>query len=50
MVSLLQQTLEMLQDYDLTENDVIWVGSEDFFISWEDFKLFADVFFCTTKQ
>ena len=43
MVSLLQQTLEMLQDYDLTEDDVIWVGSEDFSISWEDFKLFADV-------
>lgn len=41
-MNLLEETLEVLADYDLTEADVLWVGTHEETISWEAFKKAAD--------
>ena len=41
--NLLQETIKKLKEYYRTEEDVLWVGSEDFgWFTWEDFKELAD--------
>ena len=41
--NLLQETIKKLKEYQKTERDILWVGSEDFgWFTWEDFKELAD--------
>ena len=41
--NLLQETIKKLKEYQKTERDILWVGSEDFgWFTWEDFKKLAD--------
>ena len=41
-MNLLQETLKALSVCKKTETDVIWVGSLEYEISWDDFKRLAD--------
>lgn len=41
--NLLNETLEILEENGLTENDVEWVGNEEFYFSFEHFKKIANV-------
>jgi hypothetical protein len=42
-MNLLEETLSILKENNLTEEDVKWVGSNDIWFSWEDFKLLANI-------
>lgn len=42
MINLLQETIEILQRYDKTEQDVKWVGDSTHKISWKQFKRYAN--------
>lgn len=43
MTNLLQETIYYLKEHDLTENDVIWVGSQDLHFSFKHFATIADI-------
>jgi hypothetical protein len=36
--NLYNETIEILNDNNLTENDVVWVGNKEFKMSWSEFK------------
>ena len=51
-MNLLEETLEILEEYDKTPGDVLWVGTvttlrwrerDPFSYSWEEFKVVADI-------
>lgn len=42
-MNLLKETIEDLKDHGLTEKDVLWVGSHNAWITWENFKQIADI-------
>lgn len=42
-MNLLKETLEEFAQNNKTENDIIWVGCEDFKTTWENFKEVADI-------
>ncbi|MEL3959485.1 hypothetical protein NST17_20245 [Caldifermentibacillus hisashii] len=41
--NLLEETLEILEEHGLTENDVEWVGNKSLYFSFDHFKKIADV-------
>lgn len=43
MSNLLKETLELFKDLDITEEEVLWVGTLRSHMTWEHFKLIADV-------
>lgn len=42
-MNLLNETVEILNAYGRNEEDILWVGGDDFYITWENFKEVADV-------
>lgn len=42
-MNLLQETLEVLKNNELTPDDVYWVGTDKAHTSWENFAKVADV-------
>lgn len=42
MENLLIETLRVLELHGLTPNDVRWIGNEDYWSTWENFKELAD--------
>jgi len=43
MKNLLEETLEILGQYNKSELDVLWVGGNKFKTTWENFKEVANV-------
>lgn len=45
MSNLLQQTLDVMEEYEKAPSDVAWVGSKDgkYAMEWSDFEKIADV-------
>lgn len=43
MTNLLEETKEILKEYDKITSEVEWVGNGEYVISWEDFEKIADV-------
>jgi len=42
-MNLLQETLEILAENNKIPSDILWVGSLDYYFSWEEFVKIADV-------
>lgn len=42
-MNLLKETLEILEEHGRNEDEVVWVGSNDFYTTWEHFKTIANV-------
>lgn len=40
-INLYNETLEILNENNLTESDVVWVGNKEFKMSWHEFKEIA---------
>lgn len=43
MQNLLEETIQTLRLYGLSEKDIKWVGGDETWFTWEDFKLLANV-------
>jgi len=43
MANLLRETLTFLASFDLTENDVLWVGDQNCYCDWEHFASTAAI-------
>lgn len=43
MTNLLNETIEVLEKYGKTLEDVVWIGSKDGYITLETFKKLADI-------
>ena len=42
-MNLLRETIEELKENKKKEKDVLWVGSKDNYITWNEFKKIADI-------
>jgi len=42
-MNLLKETIEVLNHYNLTEKDILWVGCLDFYVGADEFLKIADV-------
>ena len=49
-MNLLKETLNMLELCNKNEEDVLWVGRDNFYMSFKTFKTLADVEYDTAKQ
>lgn len=43
MTNLLKETIQKLNENNKTENDILWVGSENYKTTWEHFKTISDI-------
>jgi len=43
MTNLLKETEEILTEHNLSNKDVLWVGSRDLWTAWDNFKAVANV-------
>lgn len=42
MINFLQATIDFLESYDKTIDDIVWIGDDEHFTTWEDFASKAD--------
>jgi hypothetical protein len=42
-MNLLEETLELLKNNNINENDINWVGSKNIYTTWKNFKLISNI-------
>lgn len=42
-MNLLEETISVLTEHNKTEKDVLWVGNDEIYTTWENFKSIANI-------
>lgn len=50
LTNLLTETLEYLEECNISEADILWVGTQEYKFTWEDFKRVADTLYDFTGR